>query len=464
MLTQFHWQSLAETLAERTLNSLAEGVLIALLTWILLRAVGRWNSSTRFALWFAALAAVVALPVVESAYVGGSHSIHSAVQLPSSWAAYIFVAWMIVAGIGLSKIGFGFLQLRGLRQRCIELDVESLDPVLRNTLAQIGAGRRISICESNEVQVPTAIGFFNLAVVIPSWALDELTPVELNSVLLHEMAHLRRWDDWTNLAQKVLSALLFFHPAIWWIGQSLAREREMACDDFVLAATFDRRGYAQCLVSVAEKSFLRRSLALAQAMAGRVKLTAQRVTRILDPKQSKSERVPAGKAWLPALGLVTAFSAVGLVSLPHVPKLVAFDNGASPSEFAAGDPAAHFGAKIIPAKFTGDVSNLNSFHKTAPPVAGPIKNSKPLLRHAAIVTTAAQLAKPAATTPRFLRARAEDPSVQAAPKAVFVVMQTEQIDDFGRVWNICVWRFTVYHPGDSPVDHEVQKGITPKST
>jgi hypothetical protein len=195
-----------------------------------------------------------------------------------------------------------------------------------------------------------------------------------------------------------------------------------------------------------------------------VKLTAQRVTRILDPKQSKSERVPAGKAWLPALGLVMAFSAVGLVSLPHVPKLVAFENGASPSEFAAGEQAAHFGAKMVPAKFTEDISNFNSFHTTAAPGAGPIKNNKPLLRHAAMVTTAAQLAKPVVATPRLLKARAEDPSVQAAPKAVFVVMQTEQIDDFGRVWNICVWRFTVYHSGDSPVDHEVQKGITPKST
>jgi Zn-dependent protease with chaperone function len=473
MLTLLHWQSLAQMLAERTLNSVAEGVVIALFTGILLRAIGRWNSSTRFALWFAALATVVALPVAGSGFFNsGQYAAHSAMLLPGSWAAYFFFAWMVVAGVGLIKIGFGFWQLRGLRQRCTELDVESLDPILRNTLAEIGAGRQVSICKSDEVQVPTAIGFFKPAVVIPAWALEELTSIELNAVLLHEMAHLRRWDDWTNLAQKVLGAILFFHPAIWWIGRGLAREREMACDDFVLAATADRRGYAQCLVSVAEKSFLRRSLALAQTMAGRVKLTAQRVTRILDPRQSKFERVSTGKVWLPALGLVTVLLPVVLVSLPHVPKLVAFESIASPSsaEFSANElsvhfNASHFNAKMIPAKFNADASNINPQSKSA--VLRSVEtthNVKSVTKPPAVAAVPAKLAKPEAVTPYLLKAHVEDPSAPAAPKAVFVMMQTKQIDDYGRVWNICVWQFTVYHPGNSAVDHEVQKGITPKTT
>ena len=93
----------------------------------------------------------------------------------------------------------------------------------------------------------------------------ELSTAELNSILIHELAHLRRWDDWTNLGQQILKALLFFHPAVWWIESKLALEREMACDDAVLAKTANPRGYAQCLISVAEKSFARRGLALAQA-------------------------------------------------------------------------------------------------------------------------------------------------------------------------------------------------------
>ena len=105
-------------------------------------------------------------------------------------------------------------------------------------------------------------------VVIPSWATRELSPAEFNTVLLHELAHLGRWDDWTNLAQKVLGALLFFHPAIWWIEKKLALEREMACDDLVLAKTASPRAYAECLVSLAEKNLLQRGIALAQAAVG----------------------------------------------------------------------------------------------------------------------------------------------------------------------------------------------------
>ena len=65
--------------------------------------------------------------------------------------------------------------------------------------------------------------------------MQELSTLELNAILLHELAHLRRRDDWTNLIQKIVGALLFFHPAVWWIEKKLALEREMACDDLVLA-------------------------------------------------------------------------------------------------------------------------------------------------------------------------------------------------------------------------------------
>ena len=72
-------------------------------------------------------------------------------------------------------------------------------------------------------------------------------------ILLHENAHLRRWDQWTNLAQKIVTALFFFHPAVWWIENRLTLEREMACDDIVLAQTASPRDYASFLISFAEK-------------------------------------------------------------------------------------------------------------------------------------------------------------------------------------------------------------------
>ena len=96
---------------------------------------------------------------------------------------------------------------------------------------------------------------------------------ELNSILIHELAHLERRDDWTNLAQKVLRALLFFHPAVWWVERQLSLEREMACDDVVLSRTANPRAYAECLVTVAERSLMRRGLALAQAAVSKMRQT-----------------------------------------------------------------------------------------------------------------------------------------------------------------------------------------------
>jgi Zn-dependent protease with chaperone function len=180
------------------------------------------------------------------------------------------------------------------------------------------------------VRVPTAIGFFKPLVVIPSWALHELSTSELNSILIHELAHLRRRDDWTNLAQQILKALFFFHPAVWWIQNQLTLEREMACDDAVLAETTNPRGYAQCLVSVAEKSFMRRGVALAQAIVNRMRQTSLRVSRILDVNRCGATRV-----WKPALYSVATFFVVCLVSLPHAPELVAFED-AVPNVAMAG--------------------------------------------------------------------------------------------------------------------------------
>ena len=117
---------------------------------------------------------------------------------------------------------------------------------------------------------------------------QELSVEELKVVLLHEAAHLQRWDDWTNLTQKVFRAVFFFHPVVWWLEGKLALEREMACDDLVVATTSSPRAYAECLVALAEKSFGRRNLALAQAAVSRVRHTSLRIRQILDRKRSGS--------------------------------------------------------------------------------------------------------------------------------------------------------------------------------
>jgi beta-lactamase regulating signal transducer with metallopeptidase domain len=322
MTAALNLAELARISAGTLLNCILEGIAIGLFAWITLQLIGRRNSSTRFAVWFSALLAIAALPILDvAASSARAGNAGSAITIPSSWALDIFLVWATVATLALFRVGVGLWQLRKLRASCAPIDPATLDPSLRETLHAFQTIRPVTLCESRRVQVPTAIGFLKPLVVIPVWAMQELSTTELNSILIHELAHLRRWDDWTNLAQQVLKALLFFHPAVWWIESKLALEREMACDDAVLDKIANPRGYAQCLVSIAEKSFMRRGLALAQAAVNRVRQTSLRVSQILDANRPGATRV-----WKPAVYSVAAFVGVCAISLSRAPELVAFED------------------------------------------------------------------------------------------------------------------------------------------
>ena len=171
---------------------------------------------------------------------------------------------------------------------------------------------------------PKAVGFFHPAIILPAWLLNHGTGDELKHVLLHELAHLRRRDDWTNLLQQVVKALFFFHPAIWWMERELALSREQACDDAALEQTADAQDYARSLALVAEKSFIRRQVALAQAILGRAHQLTQRVTRILDPKRPTRNRI-----WKPAVPLVAVAAAACGFSASWTPALVGIQDTAS---------------------------------------------------------------------------------------------------------------------------------------
>src|SRR3984885_11999983 len=477
------WQFLAQIFADRMLNSILQGMVVAGFAWLLLRALVRQHSGTRFAVRFSTLVVVAALPLFGNIGFGGAGTsgTPSAFRLPGSWAIDIFGIWAVLASVGLMKVAFGFWQLRRLRYDCTALEPSSLDPLLRNTLNEFGSSRRVAIVTSERVRVPAALGFVKPAIVLPGWALRELSPVELNAVLLHELAHLRRRDDWTNLAQEILKAIFFFQPAFWWIGHGLSLEREMACDDFVLAGTSNPQAYAHCLVSVAEKSLLRRGLALAQAVAGRIEQTSQRLIRILDV-----DRPTAANLSKPALGLVAAFSAICVMSLPHAPRLVAFevrDPGFSASDRAGFPPAvvdsSAVRAKLIPAalQIPGARPSASPSSRNSSPAFGKtIRARAPLDR--AVKLTAPNVSRHVATrsenvvanfvtlqinSPRLMNGNASAASlVQAVsyPPPMLLVIQTAQVDGYGRVWSISIVQFTVFHPVDRPVQRE----ITPKST
>ena len=171
----------------------------------------RQSSSARFAVWFSALVAIAVLPwageVAWSRLNAPQGSTYAAFTVPGSWALYFLVVWGAIAALGLARVVAGLIHLYALRRTFTKLDSQRLDNVTRATLRRYRLQRNVELFTSEQVSVPTAIGLIRPAVVIPAWLIDELSPAELNHILLHELAHLRRWDDWTNLAQKIVKAV-----------------------------------------------------------------------------------------------------------------------------------------------------------------------------------------------------------------------------------------------------------------
>lgn len=353
-----HW--VAQMSVERLLNGLGEGVLIAMFAWVLLRMIGRRSAGTRFAVWFWALVAIALAPFLEKSSTASMVHPAAAIVMPIGWSWYLFAVWVAIAGVGMARVMAGLRHLRMIRKNCVPMEMASLDPVILQAINEFRSVRSVELCVSDRVQVPTAIGFFRPVVVLPSWTLRELSPAELHALVLHELAHLRRWDDWTNLAQKILRALFFFHPAVWWVERRLSLEREMACDDMVLARTANPRAYAECLVSLAEKNFLRRGLALAQAAVGRMRQTSLRVLQILDARRPESVRI-----WKPAPWVVAGFSVVCLGVAAHAPKLVAFNDPSTSSPSLSStanlrDEASSYAPPVIPASYAVTASGFEN--------------------------------------------------------------------------------------------------------
>lgn len=322
----FDIHGVATAISQRLLFSAVGGTLLAAAVWFLLQLFPKRDSCTNFAVWFSTLLATALLPILsfyrESKPVGSAGS-HAALTVSTSVAWYIFVAWATVALASLARVILATFQVRRLRANAVSVNMESLPADIRVLIEKAQKSRPISVLVSESLEVPTAIGFRNPAVIFPAWMLESTPAEELKYILLHELAHLRRRDDWTNLAQKVLKAVLFFLPSVWWIERRLSLDREMACDDAVLVHSGTPRRYAECLARVAERSFLRRQLALAQAAVGRVRQLTQRVTMILDP-----DRPRATQLWKPAIPLVMVLA--GLCALPasFTPELVGFADDA----------------------------------------------------------------------------------------------------------------------------------------
>jgi hypothetical protein len=440
-------QTVAQIIVGRVLNSLPEGVFIALFAGMMLRLLPRQNSGTRFAVWFVALLAVAALPVAGTLLIGritGGNplqlvgSTHPLVTVPGPWGLVLFLAWVLAASVAMLRLVSGLWRLRALRRSCVAIDGANLIPAIKEMIAEFSSSRSVQLSTSERVNVPAAIGFFKPMIVIPAWALRELTPAELHIVLLHEFAHLRRGDAWTNLMQKIVRSVFPFHPAVCWIESRLSLEREMACDDQVLAETANPRGYAKCLVALLEKSVARRGWVMAQAAVHRAGEASLRIAQILDVTRPNGKRV-----WKPALGLVGMFSLICLVVIPHAPRFVAFDSSTRPIP-KESVPAALLNRSEVPAAAVIPAAmrtRESSFAKKTPQQvsAQPFRHRSERRNSTPQEVAARFSGNSEPSLVETVNTRTNQSAVPAS-QTFLIIRTTQQVGPNAWVWSVGVWR------------------------
>jgi beta-lactamase regulating signal transducer with metallopeptidase domain len=178
-----------------------------------------------------------------------------------------------------------------------------------------GIKRPVRAFTSGQVVMPMTIGSLKPLVILPTDLVDDLSQPEFESVVAHELAHVKRWDYLTNMLQRGVQAYLFFHPAVWFICKQLTIERELACDDWAVK-TCEPRRYASCLTKLVEalnESKPHRLQRVAATGIGGIvfgkHVISRRVEMILNRDRNATTAV-SKPALLYAVGLVVMFVAV----------------------------------------------------------------------------------------------------------------------------------------------------------
>ena len=204
----------------------------------------------------------------------------SATQLIANFSPLLVLAWLLGVCLFAIRPVLGFLQVRKLRTTGLSDVAPEIKSRFETASRNLGIQRIVRIFESRLVAVPTVVGFWRQAVLIPASLPTGLTSEELDAILCHELAHIRRNDTLQNALQVIVETLLFFHPAIWSISKAVRSEREKCCDDLAATSEDSRKTLAKALLLLEETRSDRSSAWLLTSHGGDLK---SRVTRLLNP-------------------------------------------------------------------------------------------------------------------------------------------------------------------------------------
>jgi beta-lactamase regulating signal transducer with metallopeptidase domain len=233
----------------------------------------------------------------------------------TEWLPWIDAFWLIgVVVLSCRSLG-GWWLIQRLRTAAAEEAPAAVIASFQRIAAALGLERPVMLSVSKTIAGPLTVGVLRALVLLPLSAVTSLSEEELQVVLAHELAHIRRADFFWNLVQTFIETLFFFHPAVWWIGGRLRHERELCCDDLALKVCPDRLVYARALYRLEEQR--RSNWQLAMALDGHqpAQTLRMRIARILgEPLAHTTGRGPFS---------IAAAGALLVVLLLPVPQVMA---------------------------------------------------------------------------------------------------------------------------------------------
>jgi uncharacterized protein (TIGR03435 family) len=212
--------------------------------------------------------------------------------------SWVVVFWMIGATAFSLRLLSGWILAQRFRHRMVRAASLEWQRRLDRLKACISVTRPVRLLVSGLIEAPGSIGWFRPIVLVPAGALAGLPCAQMEALLLHELAHIRRHDYLVHILQSVVETVLFYHPGVWWVSAHMRTDRELCCDDIAVSITGDAVVYARALAEFDSARFIQP--AVVAASGGSV---AKRIARLLG-QSSTAGHATSGTATLQALMLL----------------------------------------------------------------------------------------------------------------------------------------------------------------
>jgi beta-lactamase regulating signal transducer with metallopeptidase domain len=311
------------TVAGALVTSIWEGTLLAAVVAMCMRFLPGMTAAARSRIWGVVFVIAVLLPLGGLIHAGPVRgpATPSGVRVSFAWTLALVGVWAVLSIYRAVQLVWSAFSLHKIATRACAFPIGEDFAQLLELPSRWVSPRKAQLCLSDEVSAPSVAGFFGPRILLPAPLLESMSDEDIRQIVLHEMEHLRRKDDWTNLMQKAGLVLFPLNPVLFWVERRLCREREMACDDGVLRATGAGRAYATCLTNLAEQSLFRRRVSLLLGAWQRQSELSRRVHRILHAPERQVR---------PIIGtLSVTLAVVGTVglgaALTRAPQVIAFE-------------------------------------------------------------------------------------------------------------------------------------------